>query len=211
RRDRLDGGENGDLRRAEAKSRKEIDGVLNDVALGLEIRRDVYCRIGDEQGLRMAGNVHDEHVADAPSRPQAGLALHYLRQHLVGVQASLHQELGFPGANELDSLFGRGVAMRHVDDVHAAEIERELLRYSLDFLDGTDKNRLDQSRLACLQGALERGLVARMRHGGGNGLELLCCGDEAIVLFVAPRRGRGCVLLRGSVLLYPPNAGQVKL
>ena len=35
----------------------------------IKIWRDVHRGIGDEQGLRMAGDVHDEDVADAPSGP----------------------------------------------------------------------------------------------------------------------------------------------
>jgi hypothetical protein len=38
-------------------------------------------------------------VADAPSRSQAGLPFHHLRQQLVGTQASLHEEVGLAGAD----------------------------------------------------------------------------------------------------------------
>src|SRR5262245_61346749 len=40
-----------------------------------------------------------------------------------------------------------------------------------------------------------------MCHSSRNGLELLCCGDEAIVLFMTTRRGGGCVFVHGSGLL----------
>src|SRR5262245_56133911 len=149
----------------------------------------------------MARYVHDEHVADAPSRPQAGLALHYLRQHLVGVQASLHEQIGFPGANELDRLLGGGVAVGCVDDLDLVKIERVLLGNTSDLGLWANEDRLDQSCLGRLDNAFEGGLVARMRHSGRNGLELLCCGDETIVLFMTTRRGGGCVFVHGSVLL----------
>src|SRR5262245_43733067 len=149
----------------------------------------------------MARYVHDEHVADAPSRPQAGLALHYLRQHLVGVQASLHEQIGFPGANELDRLLGGGVAVGCVDDLDLVKIERVLLGNTSDLGLWADEDRLDQSCLGRLDNAFEGGLVARMRHSGRNGLQFLCCSDEAVVLFVTARGGRGYVLVHGSILL----------
>src|SRR5262245_64536624 len=45
-----------------------------------------------------------------------------------------------------------------------------------------------------------------MCHSSRNGLELLCCGDEAIVLFMTTRRSRGCVFVHGSVLLESTRA-----
>ena len=45
----LDRREDCNFRRAETKSGKKIDRVLNDVALRHEIRRDVDGRVGDEQ------------------------------------------------------------------------------------------------------------------------------------------------------------------
>ena len=91
----LHGGEDRDLRRSEPEPGIEIDGVLDDVALCHQIGRDVHRGIGDEQGLRMRGNVHDEDMADAAARSNPCVALHDLRQEFVGVQAALHQELGF--------------------------------------------------------------------------------------------------------------------
>ncbi len=52
---------------AKPESGVEIDSVLDDVALGHEVWRDVHRGIGDEQSLWMAGHIHDEDVADAPS------------------------------------------------------------------------------------------------------------------------------------------------
>src|SRR6476646_3945355 len=66
---RLDGGEDGDLGNPEAKPGVKIDGVLDDVALGHEVWRDVHRGIGDKQGLRMAGNVHHDDMAAAASGP----------------------------------------------------------------------------------------------------------------------------------------------
>src|SRR5262249_52914325 len=64
-----------------------------------------------------------------------------------------------------------------------------------------NEDRLDQSCLGRLDGAFEGGLVARVCDGSRNRLQFLCCGDEAIVLFVTARRRRGWVLFHGCVLL----------
>jgi hypothetical protein len=123
RRHRLDSREDGDLRRAEPKSGVKVDSVLNDVTLRQEVWCDVHRCVGDEQSLRMTRHVHDEHVADAPSCPQSGLAFHYLRQQLVGVEAAFHQEVRLAGTDEFDGLLGGGLAMRHVHDLEGAEVE----------------------------------------------------------------------------------------
>ena len=70
----LDRREDRDARRAETDLREQIDGVLNDVALGVEVGKDVDRGVGDEQRLGMGRHVHDEDVADPPRRAQAGLA-----------------------------------------------------------------------------------------------------------------------------------------
>ncbi len=44
---------------------------------------------------RMGRHVHDEDVADAPARAQPRLALGDRAEQLVGMQAALHQQLGF--------------------------------------------------------------------------------------------------------------------
>ena len=74
RRHGLDRREDRDPRRAEADLREQVDGVLDDVALGIEIGKDVDRRVGDEQRLGIGRHVHDEDVADPPRGAQAGLA-----------------------------------------------------------------------------------------------------------------------------------------
>ena len=74
RRHRFDRGKDCDPRRAETDLGKQIDGILNDVPLGIEIGKDVDRCVGDEKRLGIGRHVHDEDVADAPRRAQAGLA-----------------------------------------------------------------------------------------------------------------------------------------
>src|SRR5271169_1288603 len=49
-------------RYAQAAMRKQIDGVLHDIALGFKIGENVDSGIGDEERLRMGGDVHDKDV-----------------------------------------------------------------------------------------------------------------------------------------------------
>jgi hypothetical protein len=67
----------------------EVDGVLADVALLLERRRDVDGRIGDEQRLGIGRQVHGIDVADPPLRPELRVRGHHRPQQLVGVQATV--------------------------------------------------------------------------------------------------------------------------
>jgi hypothetical protein len=70
----------------------------------------------------MTWNVHDEDMADAPSRAQSGLPLHHFGQQLVGVQAPLHEKICFACTHQLDGFLGCGLAVRHIDDLNAAEV-----------------------------------------------------------------------------------------
>ena len=101
---RLDGRQDRHLRRAQADAGPEVDGVLDDVALGVEVGEDVDRRVGDEERLRVAGHVHDEDVADAPLGAQAGRRGGDLPHQFVGVQAALHQELALALADQRDGL-----------------------------------------------------------------------------------------------------------
>ena len=52
--DGLDGGEDRDLGRRDADRERQVDRVLDDVALGRQIRCDVERRVGDQQRARVA-------------------------------------------------------------------------------------------------------------------------------------------------------------
>ena len=43
------------------------------------------------------------------------------------METAFHQQLGFARADEFDGLLGGGLAVRNVDDLNAAEVERERL------------------------------------------------------------------------------------
>ena len=54
-------------------ARDEIDGILNDVALVLERRLDVDCRIRDEKRTRISRDIEREYVGDATGGTQAAI------------------------------------------------------------------------------------------------------------------------------------------
>ena len=81
----------------------KIDGVLNDVDLVLQRRRDVDGGIRDDERGIVAGNVHDEAVADPASGAQAPLAAHHSAHEFVRMEAAFHQGLRLPRPHEFDS------------------------------------------------------------------------------------------------------------
>ena len=188
--DGLDRGEDGDAGGAEAKAQVQVDGVAADVGLGLEVGEDVDGGVGDEERLGVARHVHDEDVADPAGGAQARLAGHDLAHQLVGVQAALHQELGPAGPDQLHGLGGSGVAVRHVHDLEGRDVDAERLRHAADLVLGPDQDGGDDLVPGRLDGTTERGLVAGVGHGAGDGPDLAGGGDQPLVLVVAP----GCWL-----------------
>ena len=90
----------------------EIDRVLHDIDLVGEARRDVDRGIGDDQRVRVAGDIHHKAMADPTGGANAGLARDHGAHQFVGMKAPLHQGLGLPLPDELDRLRRRIVAVR---------------------------------------------------------------------------------------------------
>ena len=65
-------------------------------------------------------------MADAPAGTYSGLALHDLREQFIGMEAALHQQLGFARPHQLDRFLGGGLTMRHVDDLDAPRSSEKL-------------------------------------------------------------------------------------
>ena len=79
-------------------------------------------------------------------RAQSGLALGDLAQQLVGMEAALHEQLGLALAHERDGLLGRRLAVRHVDDLDAVDVEATGLRELSDLVRRAHEYGNDQSR-----------------------------------------------------------------
>ena len=167
----------------------QVDGVLDDVALGHQIGRDVDGGIGDEERLWMVRNVHDEDVADAPAGAQPGLTLGDRAEKLVGMQAALHQQLGLARAHELDRFLGRLLTVRNIDDLDASDVETVRLGNASNPVLRSDQNGHDHVRFGRLQRSPERGLVAGMRDGSRERLQTLGRGHQAFVLLVLSQLG----------------------
>ena len=60
----------------------------------------------------MGRHVHDEDMADAPRGTKAGRRGRDRPHQFVGMQAALHQEFALAGADQLDALGGRVLAVR---------------------------------------------------------------------------------------------------
>ena len=103
-----------------------------------------------------------KHMTDAPTGAKSRFPLCDRPKQLIGMQASLHQELGLPGADELDSLISRRLAMRDVDDLDAVDIKvHDFARLSIFPLGPTESGL--SFRLERPPAPREGGLVAGMR------------------------------------------------
>ena len=165
----------------------EIDGVLDDVDLGVEIGDDVDRGVGDDERIGMAGHVHDEAVADPALRPNSALPRDNGAHELVGVQAALHQRLDPARRDEPDRLSRRIVAMRRRDELERADIEPGVSRRVSNALWRADQDRIDEPELVCLDRAAKRDIVAGVRDGHFDSRRLLGRGDQSLVLVAASR------------------------
>ncbi len=110
----------------------EIDGVLHDVNLVVQGRKDVDRRIGDQQRARIRRHSHDERMADAAGGPQTLRGGYHGAHQFIGVQAALHQRLDFAGAGQRDGLLGGGVAVLGGHQPVGREIDASGFRHRAD-------------------------------------------------------------------------------
>ena len=197
----------------------EIDGVLGDVDLALEIGRDVDCGIGDDERLVVAGHVHDEAMADPPRCAQPRVALDHRSHQLVGMEAALHQGFGLAFADQLNRLHGRILAVLGIDDLKSADVEAMLRGDFSDTLFGSDEDRFDELQLGGRERALERHLVAGVRHRDFDRRMRLRSGNQRmeLVMGVVDNVGFGLEHCHGRPLLIVgpcgkewPGAGRAK-
>ena len=179
--DRLDGGQDRDLRFLDTEGHGEIDGVLADIDLVLQRRRDVDRRVGDHQDLVVRRDVHDEHVADASAGAQPRLLGHDGTQQLVAVQAAFHQQLGLALSNQFDRFCRRGMTVRRVDNPKPAERDSVRLRDLPDLRLRADENRPDEPLLAGLDRTRQRRFLAGMGDSGRHRLEASTSSEQRFV------------------------------
>ena len=148
----------------------EVDGVLNDVALLLEIGRDVHRRVGHQQRARIARHIHQIHMAEPPARVQAAVRRQHGVQQLVGVQRALHQKRRLASVDGCDGLGRRCDAMGDVDQAERRDIDLGGLRRLEDLTLRPDQDRGDQARMRRFDRGAQRIGVARMSDGRRQGL-----------------------------------------
>jgi hypothetical protein len=197
RRHRFDGGQDRDARRAMDDRGVEIDGVLDDVALGIEVGRDVDRGIGEEQRFGVGRHVHHKDVADASRGTQSGLRRGDFVHQLVGVEAALHQELALGLPDQLHALRRSRLAVRYIDNLVAVDREAVLAGYVRDLARRPHQNRNDDAGLRRLDRAAQRGLVAGIDDDRRRCGSLLGPGDEPLVLGTR-RRGKRAERRDGS-------------
>ena len=169
---------------------RQVDGVLHDIDLVIEGRRDVHRGIRDDQRIRVVRHVHDEAVADPAGGPNAGLSRHHGSHQFVGVQAALHQRLDTPGSHQLHRLRRGVVAVVRFDDLHCGRYRNRRVRRRSRMRSAgpTRIGSISRSRAASTapssdtssQGCATATLI------GGLGLRRL---DQALVLVVRNRLG----------------------
>src|SRR5262249_8847573 len=181
RRDGLDSGENGHARRSQADLREKINRILDDVALGIEVGKDVDRGIRDEQRLLISRHIHDEDMADAPLGAQARARSCPRPHQLVCWQAPLHQKLALPRLDELDGLGSGRIAVRRIDDLVFANVDAVLARYCRDLCGWSDQDRLYDAKLRRLDGAAQRRFVARVHDHRDRGMRLFRPTDQTVI------------------------------
>src|SRR5262249_15752568 len=127
-------------------------------------------------------HVHDEDVADAAARSQAGLLRDHRAEQLVAVEAALHQDFSLALTHELDRPRGGRMAVRRIDDPRPPQIDPARCGALLDAGLRADGKRHDQSLCACVDRRGQRSLLARMRDGGSRRFEALASRQQLLVL-----------------------------
>lgn len=89
-------------------------------------------------------------------------------QQFVGMKAALHQQFRLAATYREHGTRGGRMAMRRVDDRRETQIEPCFVRDLVNLRGRPDQYRLDESKPRGVERALERRLIAGMRHRGGD-------------------------------------------
>ena len=134
-------------------------------------------------------------MAETPRGAQARFAPDDRAQQLVGAERPLHQHLGAALAHQRHRLLGGGMAVLHIDDLVGTDVELRRACGREDPFPRPHQDRHDDAQLRGVEGAGEGGLVARVRHGSGDGRQRLHRRDQALEVFAGVgvhRRTSGC-------------------
>ena len=135
----------------------------------------------------MAGNVHDEAVADPPGGPQAALAANHGAHELVRMQAALHQGFRLAGLHEVDGRLPQQHGCAAASTMRNPEISLPSASATASILAlGPTEDRLDQAELDRLEHGAQGCRIAGVRHGDLQLRNRLRGRHEPVVLVVLP-------------------------
>ncbi len=98
-----------------------------------------------EQRLGVQRHVKAEHVRHAAARAQRVLGQHGL-DHLVGVQAALHDHFDLAARSHASAHLGRSVAVLHINDLDTIEVDVGFRGHQADALGGANQHRARSGR-----------------------------------------------------------------
>ena len=124
---RLDRRQKRDLGQGNANGPGQIDGILSDVDLLHQVRRDGDGSVGDEDQAVKVAAVHNEHVAQPSAGPQAAVAPNNGAQEVFCVQMPLHQGANRTISNQRHALFCCANRVGRLDQGNALEVRTERL------------------------------------------------------------------------------------
>ena len=172
RADGFDGRQDRHPRLGDPQDMRQVDGVLDDVALVLEVGIDVDRRVGDEERPRVSRRVHHKDMADAAGRcagprPRSTTAcISSSVCRLPFISAST-----LPARARATAAAGGRVAVFGSDDFVGRKIDRRGRGGCADLGLRTDQHRDDQLRLGGVHRAEQRGRIDRMDDGGTDRLQ----------------------------------------
>ena len=155
----------------------EFDGVLHDVALGIQVGRDVDRRVRHQQQAVIGRHVQHEHMAHAPAAAQPVGRDRRFHQ-FVGMEAAFHQRRDLAGARHRDGLGGGCMAVLGGDDRHGIRLEAGGGKRLYDLRPRPDQDGIDQAGLRRPIRPLDRARIAGMNDGAADARQVLAHGQK---------------------------------
>ena len=171
--------QNRHLRKLDAQDVRQVNGVLHNVNFVHQAGPDVQGSVSHHQGLGVHRHIKTKDMRHAPAGAQTGLGQDRMQQ-FVGVQTALHEDFHMPLGRHLSGHVSGSVAVRHVDTLHAAQIQARVQGDLVDLGGRANQHRNDQAVARSVQRAAQRFGVTRMDHGAAHRLHALAPSQQGI-------------------------------
>ena len=178
--DGLDRREDRHLGLGNADGVRQVDGVAHDVGLDFERRSDIDGGVGDDEGPRVAGRLHDVTVRQSTLGAQAGFGRQDGTQVLIAVQAAFHQRLHLALASQPGGGGRCGVAVRHIDDLAVSQFQPRVGCNGTQLGERCHQYWCDDAGIARVQGTAQAERVTRVHHRGANRGHGFDMGDKTL-------------------------------